>query len=55
MPDGLSLGGGVQPPEGGETAAAFTEGTRDGLVPLLDAAFCAGGYLRRQENRRGEA
>lgn len=55
MPDGLSLGGGVQPPEGGETAAAFTEGTGDGLVPLLDAAFGAGRYLRRQENTGGAA
>lgn len=55
MPDGLSLGGGVQAPEGGETAAAFTEGPGDGLVPLLDAAFCAGGYLRRQENTRAVA
>lgn len=42
MAHGLPLGGVVQAPEGGETAAAFTKGTRHGLVPFSDAVFCAG-------------
>lgn len=42
---GLSLRGGVQPPERGEAASAFTEGTRHGLAPPPDAALCASRHL----------
>lgn len=47
VPCSLSLRGGVQAPQGGETAAAFTEVTRRSLVPLLDVAFCASWHLWR--------
>lgn len=41
MPAALPLRDGVQAPQGGETTAALTEGARNGLVALLDAAFRA--------------
>lgn len=47
VPRCLPLGGGVQPPQGGETAAAFAEGPRHGLVPLPDAALRASGHLHK--------
>lgn len=45
MPLGLPLRGCVQPPEGGETASALTEGTRHGLASLRFAAFCTSRHL----------
>lgn len=45
VPRCLPLGGGVQAPQGGKTAAAFAEGPWHGLVPLPDAALCASGHL----------
>lgn len=47
VPRCLPLGGGVQPPQRGETAAAFAEGPRHGLVPLPDAALRASGHLHK--------
>lgn len=46
MPRCLPLGGGVQTPQRGKTAAAFAEGPRHGLVPLPDAALRASGHLK---------
>lgn len=43
---GFPPGRGVQTPEGGETAATFAEGPRQGLAPPPDAAFSASRNLK---------